>query len=143
MKGGAVVLAALLATAVGPTIAAEPTVAIPKVVADGLAAYASGGPEEAVKAWTKGGPSEGNEAVIAQAGSMKQLESYYGKYVGYQVIGSRELTATSRLLYLQLDYEKGPVFSSFLLFKPAGDWIVTGKIVMNTDPTIVLPEHLR
>jgi hypothetical protein len=142
VRPGTVILALLIASG-GASFAAEPSIAIPKVVAEGLAAYAAGGPEEAVKVWTTGGPSEGNETVISQAGSMKQLEGYYGKYTGYQVIGGRDLSPVSRLLYLQLDYEKGPVFCSFLLFKAAADWIVTGKIVMNTDPAIVLPEKYR
>src|ERR1700753_4440831 len=42
--------------------------AVPPVILAGLAAYKDKGPDEAVKAWIKGSPMDGNKEALGEAG---------------------------------------------------------------------------
>ena len=54
---------------------------------------------------------------------MKQIEEFYGKYEGVRVAKSVALTETSELTYVQMDYEKGPLYAKFHTFKTKNGWI--------------------
>jgi hypothetical protein len=101
------------------------------------AAYLKGGVEAFIPSLLKGSPLEGEKGILTQANSIKQIESYYGAYQGYEVIFEKPLTSRVRLVYYVLNYEKSPVFGVASYYKMGGQEVVTnfnfhteiGKIV--------------
>ena len=112
---------------------------VPKVIVSGLDAYKAEGPDAAVKAWIKGSPVEGSKEALSQANNLRQVQDFYGAYKTFHLIQSRNLGPTSRMIYLVFDYEKGPLFARFLVFRAEQGWIVT-SFAFNTHPEAILPE---
>ncbi|MGC2618442.1 MAG: hypothetical protein WA414_05325 [Acidobacteriaceae bacterium] len=111
---------------------------VPRVLVLGFDAYKMGGPDEAMRTWLRGSPNEGNHDVISQASVLRSVQETYGAYRGYQVISTRELTSSARILYMTIDYERGPVFAKFVLYRAELGWIVT-DLAFNTSDTAILP----
>ena len=112
---------------------------LPPVLLSGLDAYALGGPENAVKAWMKDGPLENDPKVLASAHAFQEVEKYYGAYKGYEVVREKSLTSVSKLVFIQMNYEKGPFFVRFLCYLSGSRWVVAGRLILNTDPSEILP----
>ncbi len=104
----------------------------------GLDAYATQGAAGALKAWTKGGSMESDPKVLASTEVFHEVEKFYGKYIGYTVIKQKDLTPTSRFVYIQINYEKGPFFTRFLCYLSGGQWVLAGRLALDTDPDRVL-----
>lgn len=112
---------------------------IPKPILDGLYAYKFEGAEAAIKAWVANGPMEADSAALAGgADTFKNVQSRYGAYLGHQVLSSVPLSDTSKYVFVQMNYEKGPLFLRFLCYWTGTAWVVTGRLVINTDPQAVL-----
>ena len=121
MKTLASVLACLLIMA--STAAADLTPA--PVVTAGFAAYKKDGAEAGVRAWAAGGPMEKNpDAIIFIARRIRGIEELYGPYRTFRVVKVLPVSDTCQMAYVQADFENGPLFMKFLLFKPANDWRV-------------------
>jgi len=112
---------------------------IPKVIVSGLDAYKADGPEAAIKTWLKGSPVEGSKEALSQANILRQIQDFYGAYKGFHLVQSRNIGPTSRILYLVLDYETGPVFFKFEVFRTEQAWILT-SFTLNTHPEQILPD---
>ncbi len=112
---------------------------IPPIIKSGLAAYKSNGPEAAITAWIKGSPFEGSKDAMSQSNIFKQVETFYGKYIDYQPIAIINLTPTSDLIYISMNFESGPVFCKFLTYKTQSGWILSGKFNFHTEPEQILP----
>lgn len=111
---------------------------LPSIVLTGLNEYKSKGPEAAVKAWIKGSAFETSLEALSQANTFKQVETMYGAYLGYQVIMIKEISKTSQMAYLSFDYEKGPLFASFLSYRNGDKWILA-SFTFNMKPEVILP----
>ncbi len=116
--------------------------ALPLVLTKGLDAYVLEGPEAAVREWIKGGPIESDPNAQKSAETFKEVESFYGKFKNAELIRVKKVTHSSRLYYLQMNYEKGPLFARFLCYRVGQAWIVSGRFVVDTDPSRVLPPAL-
>jgi hypothetical protein len=86
---------------------------LPHIVASGLKAFRDGGPDEAITAWIRGSVLDGT----SQANLLHQIQSLYGPYRTFDLIGSRQLGSRTQILYLTLDFDKGPVFAKFVVYK--------------------------
>jgi len=64
----------------------------------------------------------------------------YGAYTGYQAIKVKVISKTAKMVYLSMDYEKGPLFASFLSYKSGDKWILT-SFTFNMKPEVVLPNN--
>lgn len=113
---------------------------VPKIILLGLDAYKAEGPEAALKAWVKGGPLEGSKDALSQANVLRQVQDYYGVYKAFDVIRSRNLSPTTRIFYLTMDYEKGPVFAKFVAYRTEQGWIVT-TFTFNTKDDLIVPSY--
>ena len=111
---------------------------LPPIVVAGLEAYKEKGPEEAVRAWIKGSPLDGSKDALTQANGLRQIQDFYGAYQSFEVISSRELASKTRILYLALDYEKGPLFAKFVVYRSNQGWILT-SFNFNTKEEAILP----
>lgn len=119
-------------------VAARADNKLPSIVLAGLSEYKSKGPEAAVKAWIKGSAFETSLEAMSQANTFKQVETMYGAYLGYQVIKIKEISKTSQMAYLSFDYEKGPLYASFLSYRNGDKWILA-SFSFNMKPEAILP----
>lgn len=111
---------------------------LPPVIAAGMDVYAMEGADRAIQTWMKGGPLENDEKILGMASVFQEVEQHYGKYTGYRSIGQSTLSPESKIVFIQMNFEKGPLFLRFLCYQTGGKWIVAGRFVGNTDPTEVL-----
>ncbi len=111
---------------------------LPPVLLSGLEAYKAKGPEEAVSLWVKNGPLDGDKDALGQAAVLRQIQSFYGAYESFDVISSRDLTQRVRIVYLVMNYEKGPLFAKFVCYRSDREWMVT-NFLLNTKDAVVLP----
>lgn len=114
---------------------------LPVVITKGLTAYMEAGADAAIQAWLVGSPMEGDKDALSQSNILRQIEGFYGKYTGFEVIKQVDVTSSSRLHYIQLSYEKGPVFTYFLTFKKGDDWIVI-NFKFHTEPDSIFPAEV-
>jgi len=112
---------------------------IPKILLSGFDAYKAEGPEAAIRAWLKGSSIEGSKDALSQANVLRQVQDYYGSYKTFELIQSRNLTPTTRVIYLALNYEKGPLFAKFMVYKTAEGWILV-NFSFNTKEEFIIPK---
>jgi hypothetical protein len=111
---------------------------VPSIITSGLKAYKDKGPEEAVRTWIKGSAIDGSKDALSQANTLRQVQDYYGAYQAFEIISARDLTARIREVYLVIDYEKGPLFAKFVVFKTDTEWILA-YFNFNTKSEAILP----
>jgi hypothetical protein len=109
---------------------------IPPFIVAGMEAYKAKGADEAVKTWIKGSPIEGSKDALSQANALRQVQDFYGAYQSFDVIGTRDLSTKTRILYLILDYDNGPLFAKFVVYHTEKGWILTSFNFNTKDETI-------
>jgi len=112
--------------------------AVPGFIMAGLKAYRDSGPDEAIRTWVKGRPIEGSKDVLAQANSLRQVQEFYGPYQAFEIINIRDLGPRTRVLYLILDLEKGPLFAKFVVYHATQGWVLA-NFSFNTHDEAVFP----
>lgn len=111
---------------------------LPPIILSGLQAYKDKGPEEAIRIWIKDSPIEGSKEAVTQANSLRQIQDFYGAYQFFEVLSTQEIGHRTRIVYLILDFEKGPVFAKFVVYKSNQRWILT-SFDFNTKEEAIFP----
>jgi hypothetical protein len=111
---------------------------LPPIVVLGLEAYKSSGPEEAVRAWIKGGSLDGSKEALSQADVLRQIQEFYGAYRAFEVVSTKDLSPKTRVVYLVLDFERGPLFAKFVVYRSGQGWILA-YFNFNTKEELVFP----
>jgi hypothetical protein len=115
---------------------------VPSVVTDGLNAYQKSGGKAALAAWLKGSPMENDTTTsITMSGLLGQIETAYGKMVGFDVLQVVTVSPALQRLYILIRFEKGPVYASFDCYKGSVGWIIP-IMNLNTKASEVLPANL-
>jgi hypothetical protein len=112
---------------------------VPKVILSGMEAYKADGPEAAVKAWIQGSALDGSKDALGQANLLREVQDYYGSYKSFDVIRTRNLSPTTRIVYIIMDYEKGPLFARFVVYRVGQGWVLVG-FTFNTKLEVMAPE---
>ncbi|MGA3134480.1 MAG: hypothetical protein ABSC88_00655 [Terracidiphilus sp.] len=115
---------------------------LPPIIISGLEAYKDKGPDDAVRAWIKGSAIDGSKDALTQANNLRQIQDYYGAYRAYEVISTREVTPKTRVVYLVLDFDKGPLFAKFVVYRSDQGWILV-TFNFNTKEEAILPTAVR
>lgn len=115
---------------------------IPPIILSGLQAYKDKGPDEAVQAWIKGSAIDGSKEALSQSNNLRQIQDFYGAYRGYEVISTRNLTPKTRMVYMVLDYDKGPLFARFVAYKTDRGWVLV-NFEFNTKEEVILPTAVQ
>lgn len=123
-----------LAPSASPQSAPGP---VPPFIAAGMAAYRDEGTEAAMKIWLKNSPSAGeriNTSLLDQAPEQFQ----YGKFRHFDVTSVRQLSPSTMVYYLILNYDNGPLFARFIVYRTADHgWILNSyKFDINVDAII-------
>jgi hypothetical protein len=111
---------------------------IPKIVLAGLDAYKAEGADAAMKAWIKGSPLDGSKDALSQANVLRQIQDFYGSYKTFDLVHTRILSPNIRVIYLSLNYEKGPLFAKFVVYQTVQGWILT-TFTFNTKDELIIP----
>lgn len=114
------------------------TAKIPAFIRAGLEAYKNGGPQSAIEAWIKGSPLDGSKEALSQANILNQVQVFYGGYRSFDVISVNDLTPHIRIIYLALNFEKGPMFAKFVIYRADATWMLT-SFNFNTKEDAILP----
>ena len=109
---------------------------LPEEILRGLSAFKTNGGRVAVENWTRGGPLENTDVETSDADAIEKLEDLYGRYQGYSAVAQIQLTPASRLIYLEIQLEKGPVYFKFHVY--AGKF-GTRVVAIDVDP---VPERI-
>ena len=95
------------------------------VIDQGFKAFKEKGAPEAWAVWSKDGPMEGSKELQAQAAQFGQITTYYGNYAGYEYVSEKEISPTTKSVYVIIRMEKGPLFGRFFVYKKDnGQWVI-------------------
>jgi|GEM_PF-1203805 hypothetical protein len=114
---------------------------LPHVIISGMEAYRDKGPDEAVRVWIKGSPLEGSKDALSQANNLRRVQDFYGLYRGFELVGTRTLSSRTRIFYVILNFESGPLFSKFVVYRSEEGWILT-SFDFNTKDESVFPTEI-
>lgn len=135
-------LALLLALPVLPSSAQNdnPTPDLPPIVTAGLDAYRNVGIEQAFRAWLRNSPLHWDPALAAP---LHQAQEAFGPFESWEVIDVRAYSPRTRVAYLVLDYQQGPVFAKFIAYNTGSQgWVVTTLKFSMEDDAILPPQPL-
>jgi hypothetical protein len=102
-----------------------PAVILPPNIMSGLDGYKTKGAEEAIRLWIKDSPIEGSKDAMTQADTLRQAESLYGAYQWYEIVRTREISPHTIVIDIVLDYERGPLFTRFVVYRANHRWVMT------------------
>jgi len=102
------------------------TAEVPETVAAGFKEYAEHGPGAAWATWTKDSLLHDNETMKADFMKMSTAATTnLGKSLGEELILSRDVSPSIRILYFTWKFERGPLFLRFNCYRTGNRWIVT------------------
>jgi hypothetical protein len=118
---------------------AQMVVPPPSQIQKGFSLYPSGGIEAAFGAWRQGGPADADRGFSIQMQALKRIASNLGNYKNFEVVDSKSIGSKSRIFYISVHFERGAIFSSFLVYNTTGsDWIVQ-RVLFHTAPENIMP----
>jgi hypothetical protein len=128
----------ILAATAGRVGAQSP--ALPKIITDGFDTYQKSGIEAACDTWLAGSPiqNDTNERVTV-VNSIHTIETIYGKFTGYEYIGTVPFSPSATRYYVTLLYEKGPLYAWFEVYTVGGKTIIP-SFLCNTKAQNILPD---
>jgi hypothetical protein len=106
-----------------PALAAGSDSSIPSVIQAGFGFFTKGQVGPAIAAWQKGG-------LLAQYQSSSffnyftELQRAVGTYKSYELIQTKRLGSSSKIIYLSINYERAAIYARFLVYRTEQDWVV-------------------
>ena len=91
-----------------------------------------------VRTCIKGSGIDGSKDALNQANVLRQVQDYYGAYQAFEVVSTKDLSPKTRVIYLVLDFEKGPLFAKFVVYRSDQSWILA-YFNFNTKEELVFP----
>ena len=117
------------------------TKSLPKIISNALEKYQKEGADQLIPNLLIGSPIEGDKSALSQANLIRQIESFYGKYLGTDLFKSVDVTPTTSLIYFVLNYEKGPLYGSATIYKANGKEIIP-TFNFHTDIKQIIPSEI-
>jgi hypothetical protein len=115
---------------------------VPKIVLDGLNVYKTSGFTEAFNVWLKGSPMESDKTTTMNLkGGFTQIESIFGKMIGYDILKTTNISSMTNRTYIEINYEKGPLFLYFDCYKSPSGWIIP-MMKFHTEADKILPSNM-
>ena len=137
MKTSLILLIALLGVAC-PAYAQAPS--FPKIITDGFDVYKKEGAAKAFAVWLSGSPIENDASTRSTiVGALNTIESAYGKFSGYEYLGTVSFAQSTKRYYFVLLYDKGPLYAWFEVYTAGGKDIIP-SFDCNTKAPLILPE---
>jgi len=114
---------------------------VPPVVIAGLDTYRTNGLQSAYEIWSKGTLESDKASRNMVLTGLSQVESAYGKMIGYDIVKTVPIGSVVRRVYLVVHYEKGPVYAYMDCYKADEKWLVT-DLLFHTKANLVFPPAL-
>lgn len=115
---------------------------IPRVVVDGMDKYKFNGADGAVKNWLQPTRARTQETAAAYAAALPDAEEVYGKFIDYHLVSIKRLSPAAALIYLVMNYERGPLFVRFVVYEYKSSQLVT-QMEFGFIPEAVFPEKFN
>jgi hypothetical protein len=137
-------LLCLLCAGVAPAAwsQSETSVPLPKILAAGFDSYRSAGPDEAMRVWLRNSPLEGTSDAGTQEQILHAAGGRFGPWRSFDVVSDRTVSASTRIIYMTLDFDRGPLFAKFVLYRSAAGYIVTSLLFSPNDAEVLPAQPL-
>lgn len=114
---------------------------VPRIVVDGLEKYQFSGAAAAVSVWLRFAGPRVQERAPGYIDALREAEDYYGKFVGYHVVDMQKLTPATSVVYLVLNFERGPLYARLRVYEYQNTQYVT-EFATALTAAAVFPERL-
>ena len=112
---------------------------VPGILEAGFDSWAKGGGMEAIlMGWQRGGLLEGSNKASAQARYLRSLTPVLGTYRSRELIQNKEISRSSRVVYLSINFDRGVIYGRFLIYRTERDWVVQ-NMDFSERPEAVMP----
>ena len=133
------ILIALLLTLT--TVHAQDRAPVPPIVGQGFDQLRSNGSLAAMTAWFAGSAKENDADQDRAAANLNNAQSYYGRYIGYEVLRSVPLTGSTERVYAAVKFEKGVAWIAFDCYRPDKSWIVV-RFDFASNANLIVPPNI-
>ncbi len=117
------------------------TKAIPKIISSALEKYQKEGADHLIPNLLIGSPIEGDKTALSQANLLRQIETFYGKYLSTDLFKTVSISQSTTLVYFVMNYEKGPLYGSATVFNVSGKDIIP-TFNFHTEINQIIPSDL-
>ena len=114
---------------------------LPSIITNALEKYQKEGADQLIPNLLKGSPIEGDKNALSQANLIRQIETFYGKYINAELFKSVSITQSTTMIYFVMNYDKGPLYGSATIFKVNGKEIIP-TFNFHTDIKQIVPSEL-
>ncbi|HTV14309.1 MAG TPA: hypothetical protein VME68_06315 [Acidobacteriaceae bacterium] len=111
---------------------------VPRILEAGFDAYRAGGPDEALRVWLRNSPLEGTGEIGKADQVLHAAQIQFGQWRSFDIISDHTISRSTRVIYMTLDFDKGPLFAKFVLYRTEPGYIVT-SVAFSPNDTDVLP----
>jgi hypothetical protein len=111
---------------------------VPTIIQSGFDVYKLEGPDAAVKAWLKNSALEGDKDALGQANVLRRTQGNYGDYRSFDLVHETDISQSVHILFAAINYEKGPLFAKFNIFRTEHGWVITA-FEFNTNSEKLFP----
>jgi hypothetical protein len=110
---------------------------LPKILAAGFDAYRAGGPDEAMRVWIRGGPLESAPDAGKEEQILHAAQGQFGPWRSVDVISIHQISASTQIFYLTLDFDRGPLFAKFVIYRTEPGWVVSSVLFSPNDADVL------
>lgn len=111
------------------------------LIVSGINAYKDNGAKAAIEAWIKGSSLEGSKEALSQANVLRQIEDFYGNYLGFEIIKEHKISERTYMFLFLIYLENGPIFGRFQTYQSSDEqWIAT-HFQFHTQSPAIWPDH--
>jgi len=114
---------------------------LPPVLKQGFEIYKTDGIKPTFEYWLRGSILNLSSQKSLFVKKLETVENLCGTFSGYSVINQQSLTPSSQINYVQLNYQRCPIFAQFLVYKIDQRWVVV-QFNLHSKPQQILPESL-
>ncbi|WP_058187485.1 hypothetical protein [Terracidiphilus gabretensis] len=102
---------------------------IPQNILDGLDALRHDQPDQVESSWKKGALAN----LDGISFSLRNTKDELGEYHGFDLVSLQDISPRIRVIYIALNYERGPQFKKFVTYRNSTGWVVLEPIInLNT-----------
>lgn len=110
-----------------------------QIIDDGFKALREKGVAEALRSWAKDGPLEGSKELQAQSAQFGQITAYYGNFISHEYVSEKEISPSTKSVYVVINMEKGPLFGRFVVYKKSDGQLIIPNLNFHTFAEQVWP----
>lgn len=111
---------------------------VPAIIQDGFKIWAAKDASYAFDVWKKGGLLETDAKPAKLARYFGQMDRLLGNYRSYEIVQSKSISGSSRIIYLSINFEHAAAYGRFHVYQTDKGWVVQ-NMDFSTRPEAVMP----